>query len=113
MGRFGDARLSGRRACPKCGAVFHLTARPPQVAGICDRCGQQLHLRQDDTPESICVRMRSYQESTVPLLGFYRKLGLLLSIETTTPEETFQRTMMALVSHSAARTSIGRRCVAA
>jgi adenylate kinase len=91
-------RLSGRRTCPKCKAIFHLSAHPPQTEGICDRCGQQLSQREDDNPESIRVRMQSHQESMVPLLGFYRKLGLLISVDATTPEETLQRTMEALIA---------------
>jgi adenylate kinase len=90
------ARLSGRRTCPKCKAVFHLTAHPPLAEGICDRCGQRLCQRDDDTPEAIRVRMRCYTETATPLLGFYQKLGLLLSVDATTPEETYQRTMAAL-----------------
>ena len=61
------ARLSGRRTCPDCKAVFHVEARPPKVAGVCDQCDGKLYQREDDRPESIRVRMEAYERSTAPL----------------------------------------------
>jgi len=91
------ARLSGRRTCPNCKAVFHVEARPPKVAGICDHCGGKLYQREDDRPESIRVRMEAYERSTAPLADFYRGRKLLLSISAEgSPEEIFQRTLAAL-----------------
>ena len=55
------ARLSGRRTCAGCKAVFHLEARPPKVKGVCDHCGGSLYQREDDRPESIRVRMQAYE----------------------------------------------------
>jgi adenylate kinase len=52
------ARLSGRRTCPGCKAVFHVDARPPKISGVCDHCGGQLYQREDDRPESVRVRMQ-------------------------------------------------------
>ena len=66
------ARLSGRRTCPDCKAVFHVETRPPKVAGVCDHCGGKLYQREDDRPESIRVRMEAYERSTAPLADFYR-----------------------------------------
>ena len=95
------ARLSGRRTCPDCKAVFHVEARPPRVAGVCDHCGGKLYQREDDRPESIRVRMEAYERSTAPLADFYRKRKLLLSIPADgSPEEIFQRTMDALKAAS-------------
>ena len=71
------ARLAGRRTCPKCKAVFHVTERPPRVAGLCDPCEGKLFQREDDRPESIAVRMRAYDRSTAPLIEFYQDLGIL------------------------------------
>ena len=51
------ARLSGRRTCPGCKAVFHVTALPPRTAGICDHCGTRLQQREDDRPEAVKLRM--------------------------------------------------------
>ena len=93
------ARLSGRRTCPKCKAVFHVTGRPPRVEGVCDNCGTQLQQREDDRPEAVRVRMEVYEKSTKPLTDFYRKRGLLVTIEAEgTPEEIYQRTLSALDS---------------
>jgi adenylate kinase len=93
------ARLSGRRTCPKCKAVFHITGRPPRVEGVCDNCGTPLQQREDDRPEAVRVRMEVYEKSTKPLTDYYRQRGLLLTIEAEgTPEEIYQRTLAALES---------------
>jgi adenylate kinase len=93
------ARLSGRRTCPACKAVFHIDARPPKTAGKCDRCGAALQQREDDRPESIRVRMQAYEQNTAPLADYYRRKELLLSILAEgSPEEIFQRTLTALQS---------------
>lgn len=90
-------RLSGRRTCKQCKAVYHVTDRPPQVADVCDRCGGTLFQREDDRPESIRVRLAAYEEKTAPLIEFYGELGLLLSISASgTPEEICARTVAAL-----------------
>ena len=90
------ARLGGRRTCSGCKAVFHVVNLPPRVEGICDFCGAKLFLREDDRPESIRVRMEAYEKSTRPLIDFYRKRGLLVSVTMgKIPEETYERTMKA------------------
>lgn len=94
-------RLSGRRTCAGCRAGFHVVTMPPKQEGICDHCGGQLYQREDDRPESIRVRLDAYQKSTSPLTEFYRKLGLLIPISATgSPEEIFQRTLVALKAKS-------------
>lgn len=91
------ARLSGRRTCPQCKAVFHVDALPPRVAGICDHCGATLYQREDDRPESVRVRMQAYEKSTMPLADFYRLKGLLHSVSAEgTPEEICLRTLVSL-----------------
>jgi adenylate kinase len=93
------ARLSGRRTCPGCKAVFHVTGRPPRVEGVCDNCGTKLQQREDDRPEAVRVRMAVYEKSTRPLTDFYEQRGLLVTIEAEgTPEEIYQRTLAALGS---------------
>jgi adenylate kinase len=93
------ARLSGRRTCESCKTVFHVATRPPKVAGVCDHCGGKLLQREDDRPASIEVRMEAYNRSTTPLIEFYRKLGLLLSISAAGfPEDICGRTLMALTA---------------
>lgn len=91
------ARLSGRRTCPDCKAVFHIEARPPKVPGICDHCGAKLYQREDDRPESIRVRMQAYETSTAPLADFYGRRKLLVPISADgTPEDIFERSLRAL-----------------
>ena len=98
------ARLGGRRTCSGCKAVFHVTDLPPRVEGVCDHCGGKLIQREDDRPEAIRVRMATYEKSTQPLMEFYQKRGLLVTIMAgKVPDETFQRTMKMLndvVAHS-------------
>jgi len=97
------ARLSGRRTCEKCKAVFHITGAPPKVEGVCDRCGGRLFQREDDRPESIAVRMAAYERSTAPLIDFYKSLGLLVPIAATgSPDEIYARTVSALAARRAA-----------
>ncbi len=91
------SRLSGRRTCAHCKAVFHVQTRPPKVAGVCDHCGGKLYQREDDRPESIRVRMEAYERSTAPLADFYRQRKLLLPVSAEgSPEEIFNRTLDAL-----------------
>lgn len=91
------ARLSGRRTCSQCKLVFHVTARPPKVEGVCDHCGGELVQRADDRPEAIEVRMAAYEHSTKPLLEYYANHGLLRTISATgSPEQIYERTMAIL-----------------
>jgi adenylate kinase len=91
------ARLSGRRTCAGCKAVFHVQTRPPKVEGVCDQCGGKLYQREDDRAEAIRVRMQAYEQSTVPLEDFYRRQNLLISISAYgSPEEIARRSLDAL-----------------
>jgi adenylate kinase len=93
------SRLSGRRTCAGCKAVYHVTSKPPKVADVCDHCGGKLILREDDRPEAIRVRMAAYDKSTSPLAEYYRQRGLLVSIPATgSPEEIYGRTAAALAA---------------
>ncbi len=93
------SRLSGRRTCSKCKAVYHVTTKPPKVADVCDNCGGALIVREDDRPEAIRVRMQAYEKSTAPLADYYRQRGLLISIPAEgTPEDIYKRTVAALAS---------------
>jgi len=70
-------RLSGRRQCKKCGDGYHVEFKKPSQEGICDKCGSELYLRDDDKEETIRNRLAVYREQTSPLLDFYEKKGLL------------------------------------
>jgi adenylate kinase len=87
------ARLSGRRTCEKCKAVYHVQTKPPKAEGVCDACGGRLIQREDDRAESVKVRMAAYASSTAPLADYYRKQDLLVSIPAEgSPEAIYQRT---------------------
>jgi adenylate kinase len=91
------SRLSGRRTCPGCKAVYHETARPPKTPGVCDHCGGKLYQREDDREESVRVRMMAYQRSTKPLIEFYERRGLLVTVPAQgAPEEICERTLALL-----------------
>ena len=93
------ARISGRRTCPGCRAVYHVEGHPPRQPGICDGCGAGLEQRDDDRPEAVRVRMEAYARSTEPLLAFYRDHKLLVTVPADgTPEQVFARTEKALLS---------------
>ncbi len=98
------ARLSGRRTCEQCKAIYHVAQQPPKAEGLCDRCGGHLYQREDDRPESVTVRMQTYERSTAPLIEFYRNLGLLLPIPAVgSPTEISARTVSALEGLAAAK----------
>lgn len=80
-------RMSGRRACLGCGATYHVVAIPPKQEGICDTCGKELVLRDDDKPETVQKRLDVYHEQTQPLIEYYQKQGILKSVDGTMPME--------------------------
>ena len=83
-------RMSGRRACLGCGATYHITFNPPVKEGICDTCGQELVLRDDDKPETVKKRLDVYHQQTQPLIDFYTEKGVLKTVDGTVPmEEVF------------------------
>lgn len=73
-------RLTGRRSCPD-GHIYHVTANPPQVQGICDVEGKELFQREDDTEEVVRNRLSVYHDQTAPLVGFYRERDLLVTVD--------------------------------
>ena len=83
-------RMSGRRACLTCGATYHIEHVPPKKEGICDVCGSELVLRDDDKPETVKNRLNVYHEQTQPLIDFYTEKGVLKNVDGTVPmEEVF------------------------
>ena len=73
-------RLSGRRTCQNCAKTFHIIFEKPKVDGLCDNCNGQLYQREDDQEEVIARRLQVYDQQTAPILSYYKKMGLLLSI---------------------------------
>ena len=75
-------RIAGRYACAKCGALYHDTANPTRVPGVCDVCGATEFVRRaDDKPETVRARLRAYHDQTAPLLPYYRDKGLLVAVD--------------------------------
>jgi adenylate kinase len=75
-----EARLSGRRACLNCGATYHMEYKPPKVEGKCDKCGADLVTRDDDKPETVRDRLKTYHEKTAPLIEYYKGKGKLETV---------------------------------
>ncbi len=80
-------RMSGRRACLNCGATYHIVSIPPKKEGVCDTCGNELVLREDDKPETVKKRLDVYHAQTQPLIEYYTKQGILKSVDGTQPME--------------------------
>ena len=74
-------RMAGRRVCEKCGATYHVVNIPPKKEGVCDECGGNIILRDDDAPETVKKRLEVYHEQTAPLIEYYKNLGLLSVID--------------------------------
>jgi len=92
-------RLTGRRSCSKCGAVYHVQFNPPKCEDICDNCGGPLRQRHDDTAEVIKVRYEVYKEQTYPMMEYYRKTGKLARIDGSKPvNEVFKEVSKAVAS---------------
>jgi len=82
-------RLCTRRTCenPDCQAIYNIKSNPPKQEGICDKCGAKVIQRADETEEAISHRLATYNEKTAPLIGFYEKEGLLLTVSATSSDE--------------------------
>ena len=76
-------RMGGRRACVGCGATYHLVYAPTKVEGVCDTCGKELILRDDDKPETVLKRLSVYHAQTQPLIDYYTNAGILKSVDGT------------------------------
>jgi adenylate kinase len=91
-------RLSGRRICPNCGAIYHVATKPPKQDGVCDVCGATLSVRPDDKPETIRQRLNVFHSQSQPVLDFYRASGKLHSVDCDRPaEEVYNRVIEGLV----------------
>ena len=74
-------RLTGRRTCKKCGAMYHVKFNPPKQEGVCDKCGGELYQRDDDKEETILNRLKVYNDQTAPLIEYYERQGVLVNID--------------------------------
>ena len=84
-------RMGGRRACVGCGATYHIVYAAPKQENICDVCGKELILRDDDKPETVQKRLNVYHEQTQPLIEYYTKAGILRTVDGTVDiDDVFQ-----------------------
>lgn len=91
------ARLSGRRICMNCQAVYHVESHPPKVEGICDVCGNQLIQRKDDNKETVESRLVVYEKQTAPLIDYYRGKNLLAELDGSGSIEAVQQRIKDLL----------------
>jgi adenylate kinase len=99
-------RISGRRTCKNCGAMYHLIYDPPRNQNLCNNCNGELYQRDDDAEDTVRMRLEVYAASTRPLLEHYARLGLLAQVDGIgRPEEIQQRILSALDGAGAAAKS--------
>ncbi len=91
-------RLTGRRVCKKCGALFHLTNMPSRKEGICDVCGGELYQRTDDNKETIMKRMSVYNEQTRPIIDFYKGQGKLKTVNADTGADDVRKALLQILN---------------
>ncbi|MGN0692149.1 MAG: adenylate kinase [Oscillospiraceae bacterium] len=90
-------RIGGRRVCEKCGASYHVSFKPTKVEGICDSCGGNTVQRKDDAPETVIERLKTYHETTAPLVDFYKNLGKLTTVVGKPTVEATSELMLAAI----------------
>lgn len=94
------ARLSSRRQCRECSKIYNVLFLKPKKEGVCDKCGGELYLREDDKPEVVKDRLKEYEKKTAPLIGYYKNKDILIDVECRTvdipPEIMVDKIMKAL-----------------
>lgn len=90
-------RMSGRRACLKCGATYHIEYAAPKTENVCDVCGEALVLRDDDKPETVLKRLKVYHDQTQPLIEYYTGKGVLKTVDGTRNLEEVFREITAIL----------------
>lgn len=90
-------RMAGRRACLTCGATYHVEFNPPKSEGICDSCGGELILREDDKPETVQARLGVYHQQTKPLISYYEKEGILVTVDGTQDVDAVFKGILKLI----------------
>ncbi len=93
-----ERRMTGRRSCPTCGAVYHLEFAPPKTAGKCDKDGSDLVQRPDDTPEVVQRRLQTYHQQTQPLVDYYSRHGLVKDVDGTQSPDQVQAEVEAALA---------------
>ena len=83
-------RLTTRRTCEGCGEIYNVKSNPTKVEGVCDKCGGAVTQRDDETEEAISNRLNVYNDQTSPLIGFYEKEGMLLTVDATSSDAVIE-----------------------
>jgi adenylate kinase len=91
-------RLTGRRVCRSCGAIYHVTNMPPKNEGVCDKCGGTLYQRDDDKEETIMNRLDVYRASTEQLIEYYRRKDLLKNVDANAQRENTLKEMLRILN---------------
>jgi adenylate kinase len=94
-------RISGRRTCRKCNAMYHVVFEPPKKPGVCDKCGGELYQREDDAEETVRERLKVFAETTRPLLDHYGRLGLLAQVDGVGRTDEVEKRILAAVNGAA------------
>jgi adenylate kinase len=97
-------RISGRRTCGNCGAMYHVIYDPPRNMNVCNSCNSELYQREDDAEDTVRARLKVYAESTQPLLAYYGRLGLLAQVEGIGRPEDVEKRIVAALAPGAAKT---------
>jgi adenylate kinase len=91
-------RISGRRTCAKCNAMYHIAFEPPAKPGVCDKCGGELYQREDDAEETVRERLKVFAEATRPLLDYYGHQGLLAQVDGVGPTDEVEKRILSAVN---------------
>ena len=97
-------RLTGRRTCTKCGEIYNVYSRPPKVEGKCDIDGAPLSQRSDDNPDAVENRLNAYEESTAPLIDYYKTSGRLVEIDGERPVDEVYEKLISVIDSVESRT---------
>ena len=90
-------RMGGRRACLNCGATYHIVYNPTKAEGVCDTCGNETVLRDDDKPETVQKRLTVYHDQTQPLIDYYKNMNILKSVDGTKPMDEVFSNIVAIL----------------
>ena len=91
-------RISGRRTCAKCNAMYHVAFEPPAKPGVCDKCGGELYQREDDAEETVRERLKVFAEATRPLLDHYGQQGLLAQVDGVGSTDEVEKRILSAVN---------------
>jgi len=91
-----ENRMTGRRSCPACGAVYHIETLKPKIAGVCDKCGEKLVQRADDNPEVVRSRLKTYHQQTAPVANYYAANGhKIINVDSEKPVDEVTKAVIA------------------